>query len=253
MSRDRKHVVSAPPASTQNHLLAALPREDYERLLPHLELVPLPLDGTVYGPGERQKYLYFPIAGIATKYCMTASGASTECAVTGSEGVIGISMFLGGESTPCEMQMLIAGYAYRLRADLLKHELDHNDSLLHLLLRYTQALLTQTAQIAVCNRHHSVEQQLCRWILSFLDRLPSNELVITQEQIADMLGVRRESVTEAAGALQRAGLIHYSRGHIVVLHRLGLEAQVCECYAVVKREYNRLIPKYRQMVAPASI
>ncbi len=246
LSLHTKRVVSAPHAPRQNHLLAALPREDYERLLAHLELVPLPLGGTVYGPGVRQNYLYFLIAGIAIKQHITANGASTGCAVIGSEGVIGTSMLLGGESTPCQTLMLSAGYAYRLRADLLKHELEHNGSLLHLLLHYTQALLTQIAQVAACNRHHSVEQQLCRWILSCLDRLPSNELAMTQERIAEMLGVRRESVTGGAGALQRAGLIHYRRGHIAVLDRPRLEARVCECYTVVKREYDRLLPGYRQ-------
>jgi CRP-like cAMP-binding protein len=245
-SRDRKHAVSAQHAPRQNHLLAALPREDYERLLPHLEPVPLPLGWTVYGAGERQKYLYFLIAGIVSKVCVTVNGASSQCAVTGSEGVIDVSLFLGGESTSCRTEVLSAGYAYRLETDLLKNELEHNGSLLHLLLRYTQALITQTAQIAVCNRHHSLEQRLCHWILSSLDRLPSNELTMTQEHIADMPGVRREGITEAAGKLQRAGLIHYSRGHIAVLDRPRLEARVCECYAVVKREYDRLLPEHRQ-------
>ena len=246
-SRDRKKpAVSAQHAPRQNRLLAALPREDYERLLPHLEPAPLPLGGVVYGAGDRQKYLYFLIAGIVSKRYVTANGASTQCAVTGSEGVIDVSLFLGGENTPCQTVVLSAGYAYRLEANLLKNEFEHGVALSHLLLRYTQALITQTAQTAVCNRHHSVEQQLCRWILSCLDRLPSNELAMTQERIATILGVRRESVAEAAGALQRAGLIHYSRGHIVVLDRPRLEARVCECYAVVKREYDRLLPKYRQ-------
>jgi CRP-like cAMP-binding protein len=246
-SRDRRHAVSALPAPRQNHLLAALPREDYERLLPHLEPVPLPLDWTVYGAGERQKYLYFPVAGIVSKVCGTVNGA-LSLRVTGSEGVIDVSLFLGGESTPCRTAVLSAGYAYRLEMDELKNELEHNGSLLHLLLRYTQALITQTAQSAVCNRHHSVEQRLCRWILSCLDRLPSNELTMTQEHIGDMLGVRREGVTEAAGNLQRAGLIHYGRGHITVLDRLRLEARACECYAVVKREYDRLLPVNRGQV-----
>jgi len=247
-SRDRRHAVSALHAPRQNHLLAALPRGDYERLLPHLEPVPLPLDWTDYGAGERQKYLYFLVAGIVSKVCGTVNGALSLCAVTGSEGVIDVSLFLGGESTPCRTAVVSAGYAYRLETDQLKNELEHNGSLVHLLLRYTQALITQTAQTAVCNRRHSVEQQLCCWILSCLDRLPSNELTMTQERIAVMLGVRREGVTEAAGKLQRAGLIHYSRGHIAVLDRPRLEARVCECYAVVKREYDRLLPANRGQV-----
>jgi CRP-like cAMP-binding protein len=206
----------------------------------------LPFGGTVYAANDRQKYLYFLIAGIVSKFCVMANGASSQCAVTGSEGVIDVSLFLGGESTSCQTVVLSAGYAYRLGADLLENELERNGSLAHLLLRYTQALITQTAQSAVCNRHHSVEQRLCRWILSCLDRLPSNELTMTQEHIGDMLGVRREGITEAAGNLQRAGLIHYGRGHITVLDRPRLEARACECYAVVKREYDRLLPEHRQ-------
>ncbi len=241
MSRDRKRAVSAQHAPRQNHLLAALPLPDYERLLPDLEPVPLPLGCVVHGAGDTEKYLYFPTAGIVSRFCVTQNGASSECAVMGSEGVIGVASFLGGESTPCQALVLSAGYAYRLGADPLKNEFKHGGSLLHLLLRYTQALIAQTGQIAVCNRHHSLEQQLCRWILSMLDRLPSNELKMTHEMIAEMLGVRRESVTEAAGKLQKAGLLHYSRGRIAVLDRPLLEAQVCECYAVVKREYERLL------------
>ena len=180
-------------------------------------------------------------AGIVSRFYVTENGASAGFAVTGSEGVIGVASFLGGESTPSQAVVLSAGYAYRLGADLLKNEFEHDGPLPHLLLRYTQALIAQTGQIAVCNRHHSLEQRLCRWILSCLDRLPSNELTMTQELIADMLGVRREGVTEAAGKLQKAGLIHYSRGRIAVLDRPQLEARVCECYAVVKREYDRLL------------
>ena len=241
-STDRKPAVSAGHAPRQNRLLAALPPEDYERLLPNLEPVPLPLGWTVHRAGDREQYLYFLTAGIVSRFYVTQNGASAEIAVTGSEGVIGVASFLGGESTPSQAVVLSAGYAYRLGADLLKNEFEHDGPLPHLLLRYTQALIAQTAQIAVCNRHHSLEQQLCRWILSRLDRLPSNELTMTQELIADMLGVRREGVTEAAGKLQKAGLIHCSRGHIAVLDRPRLEAQVCECYAVVKREYDRLLP-----------
>jgi CRP-like cAMP-binding protein len=218
-----------------------IPLKDYERLLPDLDPVALPPGWTVHRAGSREEYLYFLTAGIVSRCYVTQNGASVESAVTGSEGVIGVASFLGGQSTPSQAVVLSAGYAYRLHADLLKQEFARGGPLPHLLLRYTQALITQIAQTAVCNRHHSVEQQLCRWILSILDRLPSNELTMTHELIANMLGVRREGVTEAAGRLQQAGLIHYSRGHIAVLDRTQLEAQACECYAVVKREYDRLL------------
>jgi len=242
-STNRKRTVSAPHTPRQNHLLAALPVEDYESLLPDLEPVALPRGWTVHGAGEREKYLYFLTAGIVSRFYVMENGASAHFAVTGSEGVIGVASFLGGEGMPSQAVVLSAGYAYRLQTDVVKNEFKHDGPLAHLLLRYTQALLCQTGQIAVCNRYHSVEQQLCRWILLCLDRLPSNELAMTQELIANMLGVRREGVTEAAGKLQKAGLIHYSRGHIAVLDRPQLEAQVCECYAVVKREYDRLLPR----------
>ena len=244
-SRDRKRAVSAQHTPRQNQLLAALPLGDYERLLPDLEPVPLPLGRTVHGAGDREKHLYFLTAGIVGRFYVTASGASAEFAITGREGVIGVASFLSGESTPSQAEVLSAGYAYRLGADRLKNEFQHDGPLSHLLLRYTQALITQTAQNAACNRHHTLDQQLCRWLLSNLDRLPSNELIMTQELIAEMLGVRREGVTEAAGRLQKAGLIHTHRGHIIVLDRPQLEAQVCECYAVVKREYDRLLPGIR--------
>jgi len=207
----------------------------------------LPLGRTVHRAGDLEKYLYFLTAGIVSRFCATKNGASAECALTGSEGVIGVASFLGGAGTPCGAVVLSAGYAYRLEAELLKDEFEHGGPLAHLLLLYTQALLTQTGQIAVCNRLHSLEQQLCRWLLSSLDRLPSNELAVTHELIAHELGVRREGVTEAAGRLQKAGLIHYARGHIAVLDRPGLEAQACECYAVIKREYDRLLPEYRPL------
>jgi CRP-like cAMP-binding protein len=239
--RDRMYGMSAQHTPRQNHLLAALSLVDYERLLPDLELVPLPLGWTIHGAGDREKYLYFLTTGIVSRFYVTANGASAEFAVTGSEGVIGVASFLGGESTPSQAVVLSAGFAYRLRADLLKDEFEHNGPLLQLLLRYTQALIAQAGQIAVCNRHHSLKQQLCRWILSCLDRLPSNELTMTHDLIASMLGVRREGITDAAGKLQKAGLIHTSRGHIAVLDRPQLEAQACECYAVVKREYDRLL------------
>ncbi len=236
-----KRAVFAPHTPRQNHLLAALPAEDYERLRPDLEPVPLPPGWTVHGAGDREKHLHFLTAGIVSRFYVTQSGASADFAVTGSEGVIGVASFLGGESTPSQAVVLSAGYAYRLGADLLKDEFEHDRPLPHLLMRYIQALIAQTGQIAVCNRHHTLEQRLCRWILSCLDRLPSNDLAMTQELIAAMLGVRREGITEAAGRLQQAGLIHYSRGHIRVLDRPQLEAQACECYEVVKREYDRLL------------
>jgi CRP-like cAMP-binding protein len=212
------------------------------RLLPNLEPVPLPLGWTVHSAGEREKYVYFLTAGIVSRIYVMENGASARLAVTGSEGVIGVASFLGGESTSSQAVVLSAGYAYRLRAGLVKNEFEHDGPLSHLLLRYMQALLCQTGQIAVCNRYHTVEQQLCRWLLLSLDRLPGNDVSMTQELIANMLGVRREGVTEAAGKLQKAGLIHYRRGHIAVLDRPRLEAQACECYAVVKREYDYLFP-----------
>ena len=234
-----------------NQLLAALPPKDYERLLPDLEPVSLPLGLTVHRAGEREKYLYFLTAGIVSRYCLTENGASAEFAVTGREGVIGIASFLGGAGLPSQAVVVSAGYAYRLAGDPLQHEFNRYGPLSHLLLRYTQALIAQTGQIAVCNRHHSLEQQLCRYILSNLDRLPSDVLAVTQEMIANMLGVRRGGVTEAAGNLQKAGLLRYSRGRIAVLDRPGLEARACECYAVVKREYDRLLPEYRQVEVAA--
>ncbi|HWR87840.1 MAG TPA: Crp/Fnr family transcriptional regulator [Acidiferrobacterales bacterium] len=240
-SSDGKRAVSAQHSPRQNYLLAALPLEEYERLLADLEPVALPLGWTVHGAGNREKHLYFLTSGIIAKLYVKKNGASTGFAVAGSEGVIGVASFLGGESTPSQAVVLSTGYAYRLQADLLKDAFDHDHPLPHLLLHYTQALIEQIGQVAVCNRHHSVEQQLCRWILSCLDRLPSNELTMTQGLIADMLGVRREGVSVAAGKLQEAGLIHYRRGDIVVLDRPRLEAQVCECYAVIKREYDRLL------------
>jgi CRP-like cAMP-binding protein len=233
--------VFAPQSPRQNHLLAALPAKDYERLLPNLEPVPLLAGRIIHSAGEREKHLYFPTAGIVSRYNVTESGASAEFAVTGNEGVIGIALFLGGDSTPGQAVVISEGYAYRLKSALLKNELDRNHPLMHLLLHYTLALMAQTAQSVVCNRHHSLEQRLCVWILSCQDRLASSELTMTQELIAQMLGMRRESVTEAAGKLQKTGLIHYSRGRIAVLDRARLEAQACECYAVVRREYDRLL------------
>jgi CRP-like cAMP-binding protein len=245
-SGESGRAVFAPHGPRENHLLAALPPEDYEPLLPDLEPVSLPLGWTVHHAGDRERYLYFLTAGIVSRFYVTQNGASADFAVTGSEGVIGIASFLGGGSTPSQAVVLSAGYAYRLGADRLHDEFEHGGALPSLLLRYTQALIAQTGQIAVCNRHHSLEQRLCRWILSCLDRSPSSVLTMTHELIAHMLGVRREGVTEATGKLQRAELIHCSRGHIEVLDRRQMEAQVCECYAVVKREYDRLLPEWRQ-------
>ncbi len=201
----------------------------------------MPLGRAIYESGDRLAHVFFPTEGIVSLLYVTEDGASAEIAVTGSEGVVGISLFMGGESTPSYAIVQSAGQAYRLGAEILKRQFERGGDLQHLLLRYTQALITQMAQTAVCNRHHTVEQQLCRWLLLSLDRLPSNELHMTQELIANMLGVRREGVTDAAGRLQDAGLIHYQRGQIIVLDRPQLEQRVCECYAVVKREFDRLL------------
>jgi CRP-like cAMP-binding protein len=234
--------MSAVHSPQQNRLLAALPATDLERLLPHLKLVPMPLGEVVYESGIVLRHVYFPTDSIVSLLYVMADGASAEIAVVGNEGVIGVSLFMGGETTPSRAVVQSAGHAYRLEGALLKEEFTRAGAMQHLLLRYTQALLTQMAQTAVCNRHHSLDQQLCRWLLLSLDRLPSNELVMTQELIANMLGVRREGVTEAAGHLQEAGLIKYSRGRITVIDRLGVEARTCECYAVVKKECDRLLP-----------
>jgi CRP-like cAMP-binding protein len=238
----------------QNHLLAALPTAEFERLAPHLELVPMPLGEILYEPGGQLQYAYFPTTAIVSLHYVMESGASAESAGVGNEGVVGISLFMGGDTTPSSAVVLIAGHAYRLEGRLLKQEFNRVGLMQRLLLRYTQALITQVTQTAVCNRHHSVEQHLCRWLLSTLDRVPSGELIMTQELVASMLGVRREGITEAAGKLQRAGLIRYRRGHIAVLERSGLEACVCECYAVVKMELSRLLSdvQYRQSVPTAA-
>ncbi|MFA6314302.1 MAG: Crp/Fnr family transcriptional regulator [Sterolibacterium sp.] len=225
----------------QNHLLAALPAAEFGRLAPHLELVTMPLGEALYESGGHLQYVYFPTTSIVSLLYVLEDGASAEIAVVGNEGILGISLFMGGETTPNRAVVQSAGHGYRLSARYLKREFNRNGPMLHLLLRYTQALITQMAQTAVCNRHHSLEQQLCRWLLLSLDRLPSDSLVMTQELIANMLGVRREGVTEAAGHLQRAGLIRYSRGHIEVLDRPALKKTVCECYAVVKLEFDRLL------------
>jgi CRP-like cAMP-binding protein len=208
-----------------------------------LELVPLPLGDALHEPGGVMRHVYFPICSIVSLLCVMENGASAEIAVVGNEGIVGVSLFMGGETTPSRAVVQSAGHAYRLKGQLLKDEFYRAGPMQRLLLRYTQALLTQMAQTAVCNRHHSLDQQLCRWLLLSLDRLPSNQLIMTQELIANMLGVRREGVTEAAGNLQRAGLIEYHRGHITVLDRGGLETRCCECYGVVKKEYDRLLPE----------
>jgi CRP-like cAMP-binding protein len=226
----------------QNHLLAALPVSDYERLMSHLELVPMSLGDVIYESGNELRHVFFPTTAIISLLYVMLDGASAEIAVVGNEGIIGVALFMGGETMPNRAVVQSAGHAYRLKGQLLKNEFNRSGELQHLLLRYTQALLTQMAQTAVCNRHHSLDQQLCRWLLLSIDRLPSNALIMTQELIANMLGVRREGVTEAAGNLQKAGLISYRRGHITVLNRRGLEARACECYAVVKREFDRLLP-----------
>ena len=226
----------------QNHLLDALPRSDYERITSHLELVPLALGDVLYESGSKLRYVYFPTTCIISLLYVMEDGASAEIAIVGNEGILGISLFMGGETTPSRAIVQSAGYAFRLKAQLLKEEFGRFGPTMHLLLRYTQALITQMAQTAVCNRHHSVDQQLCRWLLLSLDRLSSSELAMTQELIANMLGVRREGVTEAAGKLQDAGLIRYRRGMISVLDRPGLEARSCECYQVVKTEFDRLLP-----------
>ena len=227
----------------QNHLLTALPSEEYQRLSPFLELVPMPLGEVLYESGNELRHVYFPTTAIISLLYVMLDGASAEIAVVGNEGVIGVALFMGGETMPNRAVVQSAGHAYRLKGQLLKQEFNRSGELQHLLLRYTQALLTQMAQTAVCNRHHSLDQQLCRWLLLSLDRLPTNEISMTQELIANMLGVRREGVTEAAGNLQKTGLITYRRGHITVLDRAGLEARACECYAVVKKEFDRLLPE----------
>jgi CRP-like cAMP-binding protein len=225
-----------------NRLLAALPEDDYRTLLPLLEPVALPLGHAVYESGGAQGYVYFPTSCIVSLLYVLENGASAEIAVTGCEGLVGIALFMGGDTTPSRAVVQSAGHGFRLRGAVLKKEFERGGALQYLLLRYTQALITQMTQTAVCNRHHAVDQQLCRWLLLSLDRLPANELTMTQELIANMLGVRREGVTEAAGRLQAEGLIEYRRGKITVLDRARLEARVCECYAVVKKEYDRLLP-----------
>lgn len=226
----------------QNHLLASLPEGDYARILPQLEWVNIPLGHVLHESGAQMRHVYFPTDSIVSLLYVMENGASAEIAVVGNDGVVGVSLFMGGEATPSRAVVQSAGHAFRLPGQRVKDEFFRAGPMQHLLLRYTQALLTQMAQTAVCNRHHSLDQQFCRWLLLSIDRLSSNELVMTQELIANMLGVRREGVTEAAGNVQKAGLIEYRRGHITVLDRAGLEARTCECYSVVKKEYDRLLP-----------
>ncbi|MDP2231801.1 Crp/Fnr family transcriptional regulator [Methylotenera sp.] len=235
---------------SQNHLLATLPTVEFELLAPHLELVSMPLGEMIYEPNMQLQHAYFPTTSIVSLHYVMESGSSAESAGVGNEGMVGISLFMGGDTTSSSAVVQTAGQAYRLERRILKREFDRGGFLQRLLLRYTQALITQMSQTAACNRHHSVEQQLCRWLLLTLDRMPTSDLIITQELVAGMLGVRREGITEAAGNLQRAGFINYRRGHISVLDRAGLENHVCECYAVVKKEMGRLLSdvQYRQEI-----
>ena len=230
------------PDPQKNKLLAALPAAEFERWLPMLEWVDMPLGHVLYESGKTLSHIYFPITSIISLLYVMENGASAEIAVVGNEGLVGVSLFMGGGSTPSRAVVQSAGAGFRLKAEDMKAEFDCGGPVLHLLLRYTQALITQMSQTAVCNRHHSLDQQLCRWLLLSLDRLSGNELVMTQELIANMLGVRREGVTEAAVSLQSAGLIRYARGRINIIDRPGLERRSCECYAVVKKEYDRLLP-----------
>ena len=242
LSGELKANAIATPNPHQNHLLDSLPASDYDRLAPHVEHVELRLGQVLYEPGATMRYVYFPTTAIVSLLYVMKDGASAEIAIVGNEGLLGISLFMGGESTPSRAVVQSAGYGYRMKAKFLKEEFGRFGPFMQLLLRYTQALITQMAQTAVCNRHHSVDKQLCRWLLLSLDRLASNELTMTQELIANMLGVRREGVTEAAGKLQMAGLVNYRRGKITVLDRPRLQSLACECYEVVKKEFDRLLP-----------
>ena len=232
-----------PIEPRQNQLLRALPSADWQRWQPLLEWVDMPLGQVLSESGRTLSHVYFPTSAIVSLHYLLENGSSAEFAVVGSEGVVGVSLFMGGGSTPSRAVVQSAGQGWRLRAAVMQDEFNRSKAVLHLMLRYTQALITQMSQTAVCNRHHTLDQQLCRWLLLSLDRLSGNELVMTQELISNMLGVRREGVTEAALKLQHLGLIRYSRGHISVLDRPGLEQRTCECYAVVKREYDRLLPE----------
>lgn len=234
--------MTVDPNPRGNHLLAALPEPEWQRWLPQFERVELPLGQVLYESGGTLSHVYFPTTAIVSLLYVMENGASAEIAVVGNEGIVGISLFMGGGTTPSRGVVQSAGSAFRLNAQAIKDEFNRSGPVMHLLLRYTQALITQMAQTAVCNRHHTLEQQLCRWLLLSIDRLQGNELVMTQELIANMLGVRREGVTEGAVKLQKLGLIRYARGHIVILDRPGLEKLTCECYDVVRKEYGRLLP-----------
>jgi CRP-like cAMP-binding protein len=236
-------VETLSPDPAENHLLAALPDAQWRRWRPYLERVEMPLSQVLYESGGTLSHVYFPTTAIVSLLYVMENGASTEVAVVGNEGIVGVSLFMGGDSTSSRAVVQSAGQGFRLKARIMKEDFDRAGPVLHLLLRYTQALITQMSQRAVCNRHHSLDQQLCRWLLLSLDRLRGNELVMTQELIASMLGVRREGVTEGALKLQQAGLIRYARGHITVLDRAGIEKRSCECYSVVKKEYDRLLPQ----------
>jgi len=233
--------LSEQPSPKQNHLLAALPTETFARIAPYLELIALPLGDVLYESGDQLQHVYFLTSAIVSLNYLMENGASAEIAGVGNEGVLGVSILMGGNTTTSRASVHTAGHGYRLKRQVMMTEFNRGGPTMALLLRYTQALMTQISQTAVCNRHHSVEQQLCRWLLLTLDRLPTNELIMTQELIAGMLGVRREGITEAAGNLQRAGFISYRRGHITVIDRSGLETRSCECYGVVKNEFDRLL------------
>lgn len=242
--------MSSQQDPNQNHLLAALLDAEFNRLAPHLELISMKLGDVLYESGDKLQYVYFPTTAIISLHYLLENGGSSEIAGVGNEGLLGVSLFMGGDSTPSRAVVQTSGFGYRLAPHVLLDEFNRNGPVMRLLLRYTQALLTQMSQTAVCNRHHTVEQQLCRWLLLTLDRLGPQELTMTQELIANMLGVRREGVTEAAGRLQGYGYISYRRGHIKVLDRKGLEADVCECYGVVKKEFARLLSDVRHRQAP---
>ncbi len=234
-------ILSSRHDPKQNHLLATLPAEVFGRISPHLELISMPLGETLCESGGQLQHVYFPTTAIVSLHYMLENGSTAEISGVGNEGVLGISLFMGGNTTPSRAAVCIGGHGYRLKVHSMMEEFNRAGPMMRLMLRYTQALITHISQTAVCNRYHSIEQQLCRWLLLTLDRLPTNELTITQELIASMLGVRREGITEAAGNLQREGLISYRRGHITALNRTGLESHACECYQVIKKEFHRLL------------
>lgn len=245
-------MMTSPHNPNHNHLLAALNPAESARLTPHLELVPMPLDEVYYESGGRLPNVYFPTTAIVSLHSVMKNGASAEIAGVGNEGLLGISLFMGGNTRPSRASVCVAGYGYKLKTQLLMDEFNRGGALQHLLLRYSQTLITQSSQTAACNQHHTVEQQLCRWLLLTLDRTPSNELILTQDLVASMLGVRREGIMEAAGKLQQAGFIHYRRGHINVLDRAGLEQHACGCYNVVKTEFDHLLRNGAQKPATSS-